>query len=597
MRRSKLDDKKVKISKDGLKRALSIFKYIKPYRGYFIFAMIFLALGSGFFLLLIGAAKEMTNVANGTPSDNIPSLSLNQYGLLFLVVLIIQGLFSYVRTYFFAIVSERGMADLRRDVYNKIITQTIAFFERRRVGELTSRITTDIEQLQSVFSHSLAEFLRQVIILLGSTVIIFFIAPKLSLTMLATFPFVVVLAMVFGRYKRRLSKKRQDALAHTNTVVEETFHSFSVVKSFANEWYESKRYGGAVQKMVDVALSYAKVRGVFFMFVISILFGGIFFILWRGAILVQEGEMMVGDLFGFILYTGIMGGAIAGLGNLYTVLAGAIGATERIQDILMLDEEVELKETIEDLDIVGNVDFKNVHFSYPTRTDVKVLKGIDINIKAGEKIALVGQSGSGKSTIVKLLLNFYDLEAGDIMVDGKSIKDMNLNALRKNIGIVPQEVILFGGTIKENILYGKPNATDEELMEAAQRSNCWDFIQGFPEKMETVVGERGIKLSGGQRQRVAIARAILKNPKILLLDEATSSLDAESEKVVQDALDELLKGRTSIIIAHRLSTIKEVDCIYVIENGVMVEKGTHDELSNDTDGAYHALAKLQFELH
>lgn len=589
--------KKAKISKDGLKNAMSIFRYIKPYVGYFFFAMLFLALGSGFFLLLIGAAKEMTNVANGTPSDNVPSLSLNEYGILFLVILIIQGIFSYIRTYFFAIVSERGMADLRRDVYNKIITQPISFFEKRRVGELTSRITTDIEQLQSVFSHSLAEFLRQVIILIGSTVIIFFIAPKLSLTMVATFPVVVILAMVFGRYIRKLSKRRQDALAETNTVVEETFHSFSVVKSFVNEWYESKRYGNSVQKMVDIALSYAKVRGAFFMFVISILFGGIFFILWRGALYVQTGEMMVGDLFGFILYTGIMGGAIAGLGNLYTVLAGAIGATERIQEILALESEIELQSEVPDFPINGDVDFDNVHFSYPTREDVQVLKGIDLKIKAGQKIALVGQSGSGKSTIVKLLLNFYSLDKGKIKVDGKDITELNLSSLRKNVGIVPQEVILFGGTIRENILYGNPNASDKEVEAAARKSNSLEFINGFPDGLETIVGERGIKLSGGQRQRIAIARAILKDPKILLLDEATSSLDAESERVVQDALDKLLQGRTSIIIAHRLSTIKEVDCIYVIENGRIVEQGSHNELNARKDGAYHALAKLQFEIH
>ncbi len=586
---------KPKVTKEGLFEALSIFRYIRPYIGYFIFAMLFLAIGSGLFLILIGAAKEMTNVANGAPSPNIPELSLNQYGLLFLVVLIVQGIFSFVRTYFFAVVAEKGMADLRKDVYHKIITQPIVFFEKRRVGELTSRITTDIEQLQSVFSHSLAEFLRQVIILLGSTVIIFFIAPKLSLTMLATFPVVVIISIVFGRYIRRLSRKRQDALAETNTIVEETFQSFSVVKSFVNETYESVRYGKSVNQMVQIALRFATIRGVFFMFVISILFGGIFFILWRGALLVQNGEMLVGDLFGFILYTGIMGGAIAGLGNLYTVLAGAIGATERIQDILKLDSEINTQASSEDLQLKGKIAFDEVHFSYPTRDDVPVLKGISMDIKAGEKVALIGQSGSGKSTIVKLLLNFYELESGKIEVDDIDINDYDLASFRRHVGIVPQEVILFGGTIKENILYGKPDASEAELIDAAKRSNSFEFIDGFPDKFDTIVGERGIKLSGGQRQRIAIARAILKDPKILLLDEATSSLDAESEKVVQEALDELLKGRTSIIIAHRLATIKDVDCIYVLENGVIVEKGTHEQLSQKK-GAYHALAKLQFDL-
>jgi ABC-type multidrug transport system fused ATPase/permease subunit len=547
-------------------------------------------------MALMGLPGEMANTAIGKPKFDF-KIDVKDYGWVFLGILIVQGILSYYRTIFFAVVSEKGMADLRKDLYEKIITQPVAFFEERRVGELTSRITTDIEQLQAVFSITLAEFIRQVVIMISGIIIIILWTPKLSLIMLLTFPAIVIIAMVFGRYIRKLSKARQDELAKTNTIVEETFQSFTIVKSFANEWYESIRYGKSVDEIVVISLKFAKIRGIFFIFIITILFGAIFFILWRGALMVQEGTMEAGDLFSFIIYTGILGGAIASFGSLYTQIVGAIGATERVQEILNTDSELTMSKngTRKHLDIQGNISYNNVIFSYPTRNDIKVLKGINLDIKAGEKIALVGQSGSGKSTIIQLLMKFYNPDSGSITVDGKNINEIDLVAFRQNIGIVPQEVILFGGTIMENISYGKPNASKEEIIEAAKQSNSWEFITSFPEGLETIVGERGIKLSGGQRQRIAIARAILKDPKILILDEATSSLDAESEKLVQEALDRLMVNRTSVIIAHRLATIREVDCIYVIENGSIIEKGSHQELISNDAGIYNSLAKLQFE--
>jgi len=407
-----------------------------------------------------------------------------------------------------------------------------------------------------------------------------------------------VVAFFFGRYIRKLSKKRQDQLAGTNVIVEETFQNFSVVKSFTNEWLETVRYGKSVDEVVQTSLKFAKIRGVFFIFIITVLFGAIFFILWQGAMLVEKGVMEVGDLFSFILYTGLIGGAIGSLGNLYTALTGAMGATERIQEILETKSEVEIQpvKITEDQRFVGNISYQNIHFSYPTRKDLPVLKGINLDIKSGDKVALVGMSGSGKSTMVQLLLQFYQPDQGTITIDGKPATEYDLSIYRQNMAIVPQEVMLFGGTIRENILYGKPDATEAEIVEAAQQSNAWEFIDSFPEKLDTIVGDRGIKLSGGQRQRIAIARAILRNPSILLLDEATSSLDAESEKVVQDALNKLMEGRTSIIIAHRLATIREVDTIYVIDEGQIIEQGTHEELSVKEDGAYSGLAKLQFEV-
>jgi len=593
--RKNYDLDKVKLNKENLTGALKIFKYIRPYRFYFYIGMALLVLGSLLFMLIIGIPGEMTNIASGSEGRGF-GLSIQQLGLILLVALVAQGLFSYFRTVLFTIVSERGMADLRKDLYNKIISQSVTFFEERRVGELTSRITADVEQLQSAFSITLAEFLRQVVTLIAGIAIIAYMTPQLSLIMLLTFPVIVISAMVFGRYIRRLSKKRQDQLAETNTIVEETLQSFQVVKSFANEWYESVRYGKSVDKIVDISLSFAKVRGLFFSFIITVLFGGIFFILYRGALMVQAGTMASGDLFSFIIYTGVLGGAIASFGTLYSTLASAVGATERVQAILESNPEVQISDSqdFKDLSLSGDIKYQDVHFSYPTRKEMEILKGINLDIKEGEKVALVGQSGSGKSTIVSLLMKFYPLDSGTISIARQELDRYNLTHLRQNVGIVPQEVILFGGTIAENILYGKPNATPEELKDAARKSNCLEFIESFPDGFETVVGERGIKLSGGQRQRVAIARAILKDPRILILDEATSSLDAESERLVQEALDTLMEGRTSIIIAHRLATIRDVDQIYVLEDGYIIERGTHDELIQMEEGAYNSLAKLQF---
>lgn len=581
---------KRKVSKDGFKKLVRLFGFIKPYKYSFIVGMIFLVLSSATtlsFPMLIG---EMTRVIEGNSK-----YTLNQVTLFFGGILVFQGIFSFFRVYFFAQVSERTSADIRRTVYSKFITLPINFFEQRRVGELTSRITSDVSALQNVMSVTLAEFFRQIATLLVGVSVILYLSWKLTLFMLATFPILVGAAFIFGRYIRKYAKKAQDKLAEANVIVEETLQSVQVVKAFTNERLEINRYGNALTDVVNVALKAATLRGSFISFFIVAMSGGIVALVWYGGGLVAAGEMQLADLLTFLFYTTFIGGSMGGLGDIYGQLQTSIGASERLMEILDEPSEVDITKTVQLHKVKGNIEYNDVYFSYPTRPDLPILKGISFSIQAGEKVALVGQSGAGKSTIVQLLMKMYPIQQGSIEIDEKNIASEDVTELRSNMAIVPQEVMLFGGTIYENIAYGKPSATNEEIIEAARRANALEFIMSFPEKLETVVGERGVKLSGGQRQRIAIARAILKDPAILLLDEATSALDSESEKLVQEALNELMKGRTTIIIAHRLATIRSVDKIYVLKDGQIAESGNHEELILNSDGIYANLVKLQFE--
>ncbi len=585
-----------KLSRERLLAALRIFSFVRPYRWSLAIGIGLLFLSSMVFMIFPFLSGELINIAQGTSRYPV---TLEEVGFLLVAVLVVQGFVSYYRVQLFARVSERGIAAVRTALYERLITLPVTFFEQTRTGELVSRLTADVEKLYNAFSITLAEFLRQVILLISGVIILGVLTPHLSLIMLATFPVIVVGAMFFGRYIRKLSKQRQEELAQTNVILSETMTTIQVVKAFTNEWFEAKRYRSAIDRTVSVSLRYATARSLFAVFIITILFGSLFFIIWTGAVLLRDGEIDAGKLVSFVVYTAVIGGAIAGLGNFYTELLGAIGATERIREILDQVPETDLRETASPEPVrrpEGHIAIRNVVFRYPTRPDVTVLKGLSLDIPAGHKVALVGPSGAGKSTVIQLLQKFYALEQGDILVDGISIFDQPTRTYRSHVAIVPQEVLLFGGTIRENLHYGNPQATEADLVDAAKKANAWDFIRLFPDGLDTIVGERGVKLSGGQRQRIAIARAILKDPAILLLDEATSSLDAESEKVVQDALDKLMEGRTSIIVAHRLATVRHVDRIYVLENGSIVEEGTHDTLFNLENGVYQGLARLQFEL-
>jgi len=525
--------------------------------------------------------------------------SRNDIALGMIGVLIMQASFSYLRVELFTRVSEQAMRDIRLALYKKMMSLHIPFIEQRRVGELTSRLTSDVTQLQDILSFTLAELVRQMTTVIIGITVIFWVSTKLSLVMLSAFPFIIVGAIVFGKYIRKLSKKVTDDLAAANTVAEETLQNVNTVKAFTNEIFEVNRYLSALQHVVGNSLRTARYRGLFISFIIISIFGGIILVLWYGLGLVETGELTIGKLVSFILYTTFIAAAAGGLGDLYGQLQKTIGASERIMEILEMEDEMTEQSQNPNLSkdlIVGYIEFDTVRFSYPSRPEMEVLQGLDFAIKPGQKIALVGQSGAGKSTIVQLLMRYYKINSGSIRVDGKPIENIDLQHLRHNIGIVPQEVMLFGGSIEENIRYGKPEASHEEIEQAAKKANAWEFISSFPEGMQTVVGERGIKLSGGQRQRIAIARAILKDPAILVLDEATSSLDSESEKLVQDALDTLMENRTTIIIAHRLATIRKVDRIFVLQHGKILEEGTHLDLLEEENGLYSKLVRMQFEM-
>ncbi|HEY5747480.1 MAG TPA: ABC transporter transmembrane domain-containing protein [Chryseolinea sp.] len=587
-------EEKRPINKKTIRQLVSVFRFALPYRGPFILGLVALALSSATILAFPYMAGQLLDVATGKSTRFFSSI--NEVALGLIGVLFLQGIFSFTRVYTFSLVSEKSLADLRKSIYQKIIWLPTTFFDSRRVGELMSRITSDVGMLSDMLSFTIAEMLRQILTLVFGTIMIFFLTPKLASFMLLTFPVLVILALVFGKYIRELSKKTQDKLAEANVVVEESLQSISVVKSFTNELFEINRYTRALSEVVSVAIRTARFRGLFISFVIFALLGGIVAVGWYGASLVQDHSISVGELFSFVMYTSFIGASIAGLGDIYAQVQKAIGSSERLQEILEENDEAETASP-HPLKVHGEIEFENVSFSYPSRPDFRVLKNLDFKIEPGEKIALIGQSGSGKSTIINLLMRFYAVKEGSIKVDGNNIDQFHLTAYRKNIGIVPQEVILFGGTIQENIAYGKPGATFDEIREAARKANALEFIESFPEKFETIVGERGVKLSGGQRQRIAIARAILKDPAILILDEATSSLDAHAEVLVQEALEKLMEGRTSIIIAHRLSTIKKVDRIFVIKEGTLAEVGSHAELTriNNGNGIYSNLLKLQLQ--
>ncbi|MES2138931.1 MAG: ABC transporter transmembrane domain-containing protein [Bacteroidota bacterium] len=584
---------KVKLTKSSLKKALRIFQYAGEHNWKLYIGLFFLILTGGTALVFPWMLGDLIKSVELKNFSNI-----NDIGLYLILVLILQSVFSYFRIYLFVNYTENTLATLRQALYAQMIRLPMSFYAEQRVGDLNSRISSDISQLSDTLTTTIAEFLRQFMLIIGGIILLLFISPKLTLLMLAIVPVVAVAAVIFGRFIRKVSREVQDKIAESNTIVQETLQGITNVKAFANEYFENLRYKKSTESIVVTAIQGGKYRGAFASFIIFCLFGAIVAVIWYGVYLASMDQLFIGDLIKFILYSVYVGASFGGIAELYSQIQKAVGATERVFEIL--DEHPE------DLDITtaqtnitrieGNVEFRDVAFTYPSRKEIQVLKNINLTAKKGETIAVVGPSGSGKSTLIGLLLRFYDPEKGTLLIDGKDAKSYSLTELRNNMAMVPQDVILFGGSIRENIAYGKPTATIAEIAEAARKANALEFIDTFPEKFETLVGERGIKLSGGQRQRIAIARAVLKDPSILILDEATSSLDSESERVVQEALDKLMVGRTSFVIAHRLSTIRKADKIIVIDKGNVRETGTHEELILQENGLYRSLSKLQMEL-
>jgi ABC-type multidrug transport system fused ATPase/permease subunit len=590
-RRTENDLPKAKLTSSSLNKALRIFKYGKDHKWKFYIGLLFLLLTSA---TALAFPKLMGMLVDCVTNKDLGKA--NDIALLLMGVLVLQAVFSFFRISLFVNFTENSLSNIRFAVYENLVKLPMTFFSQKRVGELNSRISADISQLQDTFTTTIAEFLRQLILIIGGFIILGSISPKLTFMMLAIVPLVAVAAVIFGRFIRKYGKKTQDKVAESQVIVEETLQGITNVKAFANEWYEIQRYKNKIKEIVQIAIKGGQYRGYFASFIILCLFGCVVAVVWYGITLTIKGEVEgVGDLISFILYTTFIGASFGGIAEMYAQIQKAVGATERVFELLdEVPEKINSTPNPTTEKIKGSVVFEKVSFSYPSRPEIEVLKDVNFAVDFGQKIAIVGPSGAGKSTIASLLLRFYTIDKGQILIDGKNINDFQLEQLRGNMSIVPQDVILFGGTIKENIAYGKPSASDAEIMEAAKQANAFNFIESFPEQMETLVGERGIKLSGGQRQRIAIARALLKNPSILILDEATSSLDSESEKLVQEALEILMQGRTSFIIAHRLSTIRKANQILVLDGGTITEKGTHQELIALENGMYKNLSTLQF---
>lgn len=599
---------KVKLTKESVNKAKRIFSYLKPYRGIFAIGWIFLVLSSSaglFFPYLLGmllggsdaspAIGEQPNTADLL--QKIDLNNINTVALLLMGLFVLQALFSFFRVIIFTKVTENVMRDIREDAFRRLIYMPMNFFNKNKVGALTSRLSNDISLIQETLRTTIAEFFRQMIIVVGSIVFITIISWQLSLIMLATVPIMAIIAVLFGRFIRKLSKQAQDAAADSNSTIEENLMGITNVKTFTNEQYVLSHYRKAINNIRALNIKSGNWRGLFISFIILCLFGAIVFIIWQGLHMTigPDATLEQGNFFAFVMFTVFMGASIGSIPDLFASLQKAIGATEHLMELIKEETELDIYKGKEKPTLKGQVSFKNVNFHYPERPDVQVLKNMSFEVQSGGKIALVGASGAGKSTIASLLLRFYQPNSGTYEIDGVNVMEMDVEFMRKHMAFVPQEVILFSGTIRDNIAFGNPAASDEEIKAAARKANAYDFITEFPEGFDTEVGDRGIQLSGGQKQRVAIARAILKDPTILILDEATSALDAESEKLVQDALDNLMENRTSFIIAHRLSTIRKADTILVMEKGQIVEKGTHDELIQLKDGVYANLNELQIQ--
>ncbi|WP_224361291.1 ABC transporter ATP-binding protein [Hyalangium versicolor] len=569
-----------------LRRLLSL---ARPELRTLLVGTFFLAIGSGMSLLYPQAMRMIIDEALGERNQAL----IDRAALGMTFILALQSLAVALRFYLFTTVGERVVTRLRQKLFASLMSQEVAFFDERKTGELTNRLASDTTVLQNTVSANISMVLRNGAQALGGIGMLFYTSPRLTLVMLAVVPAVAVGAVTYGRRVRKLAKEVQDALATSNEVAEESLSGVRTVRSFAAERNEVQRYQSAVEKAFELARNRIRQSSTFMAVASFSGFAAATAVLWYGGRLVLDNKLTVGGLTSFLVYSMFVAFALGALTELWADFMRASGAAERVFELLDRQPAIPISGGERPTSIQGRVELQEVRFSYPARPDVPVLQGIQLNIEPGEVVAIVGPSGAGKSTIAAMLGRLYDPEGGHILLDGMDLKTLDPEWLRQQIGVVAQEPLLFSSSIADNIRYGKVGASDAEVEAAARAANAHDFISRFPDGYKTLVGERGVQLSGGQKQRVAIARAVLKDPRLLILDEATSALDAESEHLVKDALDRLMKGRTTLIIAHRLSTVMDADRVMVLEGGKIVQSGSHSALMGQ-EGLYRRLVERQF---
>jgi ATP-binding cassette subfamily B protein len=575
-----------------IKELRHLWGYLRPYKLHVAGAAASLLVAASTVLALGFGLRQL--VDEGFAEGN--AALLDRAVLVLFGVVVVLAVASYLRFYLVTKLGERVVADVRRDVFRHVIGLSPGFFEVTRTGEVLSRLTTDTTLLQVVVGTGVPIALRNLLTLVGGTALLFVTSPQLTGLVFLVVPLVLVPIVVYGRRVRRLSRASQDRVADLGVYVDEALTNIRTVQAFTHEPIDRERFQERVEAAYDTAIERTKARAMLTAMVILLVFGAIAIVLWVGGHAVLDNRITPGELSAFVFYSVVVAGSVGGLSDVIGDLQRAAGATERLVDLLRTEPDIRPPERPAPLPepARGEVAFDDVGFRYPSRPDTAALDGFDLQVRAGEKVALVGPSGAGKTTVFQLLLRFYDPQRGAVRLDGVDLQAADPRALRGHTGLVPQEPVIFSADALENIRYGRPGASDEEVKAAAAAAYAREFIEELPDGFHSFLGERGVRLSGGQRQRIAIARAILKDPAVLLLDEATSSLDAESERWVQEALDRLMQGRTTVIIAHRLSTVLKADRIVVMDRGRIVETGTHQQLL-DRGGLYARLAALQFD--
>ena len=562
---------------------------MRPYRARFVLAVFMLLAASGLTLVYPQAAKYAVDVGMGSQTTD----DLDLIVVAILCLFVVNAGFVWMRHYTLSWLGERVVTDLRGLVFDRLLTLPLAWFHERRSGELVGRLASDVTVVEGVVGSELSIAMRNGVQIIGALILLFVIDVKLTLLMLGIVPPIVLTTIWFGRKIRRMARSVQDELAKVSGQVQESVGAIGTVQSFVREGYEAKRYKAGVESAFQKTLMMVRWRASFFASAMSAGYAGVAAVIWLGGRALIRGDLTAGDLTSFFLYTFIVAGALADLASVWTGLQRAAGATDRLFAVIDTVPEIRDPEAPKPLPAgKGSVTFEHVSFAYPSRRGQQVLTDVDLEIKPGEVVALVGPSGAGKSTILSLLYRFYDVDAGRVLFEGVDVRELSLAELRRSLAMVAQEPVLFSGTIRDNIAYGRDGATMAEIEAAARDANAHDFVTGFPDGYDTVIGERGTKLSGGQKQRVALARALIANPRVLVLDEATSNLDAESEAAVQAALARIMEGRTTIIVAHRLSTVRDADRIVVIDGARVVEQGAHDELM-ERRGTYRRLVEHQ----